>query len=201
MIAYDHYVLTESLMAGNSYARWILADLLTEQGDCEEADFIRHTRSTRDGDLDVAIRQLPCPEVVELGCAFIEHVANGAHAPLFSLLARVRRLLRRKASAEQIAAACRGLAEYSTIRRSWYEAPLILLDDAVHNLASALRAASTGPAARDAGIAVTAAARSSREVLQQEYRVKKKPIELEWQIRRTRQFLGELTRVRSDRNR
>jgi hypothetical protein len=141
----------------------------------------------------VAIRQLPCPEVVDLGIAFVEHVAGESQPGLLSQLARAGRLLRRSASAEQFAAAVRGLAQYRSVRRTWYDWPLIVLDDAVHSLAAAVEAA--GPASagtHEAGIAVAACARSLREVLQQQYR-KKKPKELEWQIKRTRELLQALT--------
>jgi hypothetical protein len=199
MSAFDRYALAEALLAGNLSARWVLVDLLCDEGDFEEADFIRHTRTTREGTLDLAIRQLPCPEVVELGCEFVEHAAGDASAGLHSQLARVRRLLRREATAEQFAAACRGLAGFSTQRRAWYDQPLEVLDEAVQTLAAAVQAVAPGAqmrhsataSRRAAGVAVTATARSLRDFLQRQYRIKAKPRELDWQIKRTRQLLAQ----------
>lgn len=190
MNTFDCYAIADSLLAGNQAARLILVDWLSDVGDDEEANFIRRASSTRAGDLDVALRQIPSSQAVELGCEFLEHSADHRQMSLHSLLDRVRRLLRRGGTAEQYSAASRSLAEYRTAERFWYDGPKF---DAVHALAiavAALEVQSEEP--RAAALAVTSTARLLRAANLAGLRVKKRPDQLSWQIKRTRALLGQL---------
>lgn len=195
------------MMGGDHTARLVLADLLSDQGDQELADFALRTRTTREGDLDLAIRVLPCPEVVELGCTFVEHIMTGKgtthrHAWLLAKLALVRRLLRREASADQFAAAHRGLADYQSQGTPWRDERH--LDGAARALAVAVQNAfklarqlsrETAESADAAGLAVASVARSLRRHLRDWRRVGEVRKELESQIKGTRRLLEELTVV------
>jgi hypothetical protein len=194
MSAFDRYALTDALLAGNQAARWVLVDLLSDQGDFDEADFLHRSSTTRAGDLDVALRQIGCPEVVLLGCDLVEHCANGEQAGLRSLLDRVRRLLKRGGPAEQFASAACSLAKYRSVERYWYDAaPLAEVDEAVHALAAAVAAAAPqSESHKSAAVAVTSTARHVREAVLAEFSVKKKPGELNWQIKQTRELLSRL---------
>jgi hypothetical protein len=194
MSAFDRYALADALLAGNQTARWVLVDLLSEQGDYAQADFLRRHSTSRAGDLDVALRQIGCPEVVLLGCDFVERGAEQEQAGLRSLLDRVRRLLKRGGPAEQFASAACSLAKYRSAERYWYDAaPLAEVDEAVHALAAAVAAAAPQSESRKAAaVAVTSTARHVREAVLTQFGVKKKPGELNWQIKQTRELLGRL---------
>jgi hypothetical protein len=193
MNAFDCYAIADALLAGNQTSRWVLVDWLSDLGDIEEANFIRRASASRAGDLDVAIRQIPCPHVVELGVDFLEHCADWTQAGLQSLLERIRRMLKRGGSAEQFAAASRSLAEYHSAKRDWYYVELEALDDAVHSLSAAVEAAGAErDCPRAAAVAVTATARLIRAPNLAGLRGKKRPNQLNWQIKRTRELLGQL---------
>jgi hypothetical protein len=194
MTAFDRYALADALLAGNQAARWVLVDLLSELGDFDEADFLRRSSTSRAGDLDVALRQIGCPEVVLLGCDFVERGAGQEQAGLRSLLDRVRRLLKRGGPAEQFASAGCSLAKYRSAERHWYDtAPLAEVDEAAHALAAAVAAAAPQSESRQAAaVAITSTARHVREAVLAQSRVKRKPGELNWQIKQTRELLGRL---------
>lgn len=194
MDTFDCYAIADSLLAGNQAARWVLVDWLCDVGDYDEANFIRRTSASRAGDLNIAIRQVPAPQVVQLGCDFIEHCVDSTQTSLYSLLGRVRRLLHRGGSAERYTAAACVLDEFRTMERDWYEAfRLRRIDEAVQCLRDAvIIAALPGDAPRAAAIAVTSTARSLRGTIFGGFRAKKQPDQLAWQIKRTRLLLGQL---------
>jgi hypothetical protein len=194
MNSFDCYAIADALLRGNQASRMILVDWLCDVGDEEEANFIRRASSSRAGDLYVAIRQIPCPHVVELGCDFIEHCVDRKQTSLYSLLGRVRRLLKRGGPPQQTAAAVRSLAEYKSMERYWYDAAgFYAPDDAVHSFANAFAAVvQPTDSPRAAAVAVTATSRLLRGANLGGVWAKKQRDQLGWQIKRTRELLGQL---------
>lgn len=194
MTPFDCYAIADSLLAGNTAARWVLVDWLSDLGDFEEANFIRRASASRAGDLYVAIRQIPAPHVVELGCDFLEHCADAKQRSLYSLLGRVRRLLKRGGSEEQCDAAVRALAEYRSVERYWYDAERFTApDDAVHSFSRAVKVAlAPEESPRAAAVAVTAMSRLLRGANLGGFWAKKQQDQLGWQIKQTRLVLGSL---------
>lgn len=188
MSQFNRCVLAHALLDGDWDARWILADLLCEEGDEELAAFARNARRmTSDGDLDLAIRLLPFGEAISMGCAMLDRGMTGRgmvrrHAWLLARLSRIRRLVRSAAPVEQLAVEGQSLVNYqvaATPGRSDHA-----LEDAARSLGAALEQAD---AASAAGIAVAALARSMRTHRRGHYHE-----ELQWQIDRTQQVLEKL---------
>src|SRR5215510_3249864 len=82
MRRFNRWALALTLLNGDSTARFILADLLYEEGEDELALLAHSPRcQQRDSDLELVLRLLPSALVIELGCTFLEHVLSAQ--PLF----------------------------------------------------------------------------------------------------------------------
>jgi hypothetical protein len=180
----------------------VLADWLDEHGEYQAADFTRRTRMSREGDLDVAIRQVPCPEVALLGCEFVEHAALQVEPKLVSHLAAVRRFFEGDPSRQRWELARRELDACFPPPMVWHNFYGWVdnrvgpgkLEDAVRGLIAALGAVEPGRETDIAGaqVAVTSCARSVRSSGRFESRSSRDEKELQWQIKQTRRLLSEL---------
>jgi hypothetical protein len=163
MNQFHRYVLAHELLAGDWDARLVLADLLTESGEDELAEFARiGRRINRQGDLELAIRLLPARPAIALGCALLDRGLTGKgtvrrHAWLIARLAQVRRLLRKNAAAEQLVAKGQALADYQVVAHPWRDDGF--LNEAAHALAAALDQVETPSAA---ALAIAALSRAMR---------------------------------------
>jgi len=188
MSRFNCCVLAHALLDGDWDARWVLADLLSESGDDELADFARiGRRINREGDLDLAVRILPCPEAIALGSAMLDRGMTGKgtirrHAWLLARLARIRRLVRKNAKPEHLAAEGRALADYQVVTSAGRDDHY--LQEAARSLGLALEHVETQSAV---GLAVTSLARSVRSHRRSGYLE-----ELEWQVQRTQLLLAKL---------
>jgi hypothetical protein len=186
MIHFHRCVLVHALLDGDWDARWVLADLLSEAGDDELAAFARTGRRiNRAGDLDLAIRLLPVREAIMLGCAMLDRGMTGKgtirrQAWLISRLAQIRRLVRKNAAPEQLAAKGRALADYQV-------AIHFGRDD--HCLQEAARALGVGLEQCETPSAVGLAIASLAHAVRRRARHLE---ELEWQVQRTQQMLAKL---------
>jgi hypothetical protein len=188
MSQFNRFVLALDLLDGDWDARWVLADLLLDEGDDQLASFARNPRRiNREGDLDLAICLVPFREAILLGCAIMDRGMTGRgtvrrHAWLLARLARIRRLVRKHGTVEQFVREGRALANYqvtaSVVHHDCH------LQDAAQSLGTALEQAESAPSV---GIAVAALARSLRA-----HRRYNSLDELHWQVDRTRQALEAL---------
>jgi hypothetical protein len=188
MSRFNRCVLAHALLDGDWDARWVLADLLSESGDDELAAFARTSRRINlEGDLDLAVRLVPSREAIALGCAMLDRGMTGKgtirrHAWLLARLARIRRLVRKKAEPQQLAAEGLALADYQAVASAGRDDHY--LQEAARSLGLALEHIETQSAV---GLAVTSLARSVRCNGRSGYLE-----ELEWQVQRTQQMLAKL---------
>ena len=195
MNTFDSLALADSLLAGNQASRLVLVDWLSDAGDFEEANFIRRASASRVGDLEIAVRQISAPHVVELGCEFLEQRAGEKEMRLYSLLGCVRNLLKYGGTPEQFAASSRAFAEFRSERGFWDDGLRFdLLNDAVHTFSTAVSASQQNDSPRAAAVAVTSTARLLRAPNFGEGQSKRQSSHLSWQIKRTRELLGQLAR-------